>query len=122
MDWTAAERRRVPATPEARIFEDLCRLSEARRAAPQLHAANPLEVLELGDPALFGFVRTHPEGPLVAIHNFADAPRVVDGGRLQGPTSGIRADLLDGDWSLAGGVVDIPARGVRWIVAADVTP
>jgi amylosucrase len=122
MDWTAAERRRVPATPEARIFEDLCRLSGARRAAPQFHAANPLEVLELGDPALFGFVRTHPEGPLVAIHNFADAPRSVDEGRLPGPMSGAHVDLLDRTWSPTDGAVDIPARGVRWIVAAGVTP
>jgi amylosucrase len=117
MDWAAAERRRTPGTAEARIFGDLARLSEARRAAPQLHAANPLEIVDLGDPALFAFVRTHPEGALVAIHNFADAPRSVDVGRLPGHASRAAADLLDDAWAPADDAVDIPARGVRWLVA-----
>ena len=121
MDWAAAERRRTPGTAEARIFDDLARLSHARRAAPQLHAANPLEIVEFGDPALFGFVRTHPEGTLIAIHNFADTPRSIDVGRLPGSSAPVGADLLDVDWSPAEGMIDIAARGVRWLVAGPVS-
>ncbi len=116
MDWTAAERRLLPDTVEARIFEDLRRLTVARAAAPQLHAATPLEIVDLDDAALFAFSRPHPEGTLVAVHNFADRPRTVDLARLRTTRPGTWFDLLDPDWVPTRDLVDIAAHGVRWIV------
>jgi amylosucrase len=119
MDWTAAERRLVPDTVEARIFDDLRRLSVARGAAPQLHAATPLDIVDLDDPALFAFVRTHPQGTLLAVHNFADQPRTVDLARIPVVRPKDWTDLLDPGWAPTDGVVDLVAHGVRWIVAQD---
>jgi amylosucrase len=72
MRWDAAERRHLPGTVEQRLFEGLQRLVAVRRTLPQLHAASPLEVVDLGDPCLFAFVRRHPDGPLLAVYNLAD--------------------------------------------------
>ncbi len=130
MDWAAAGRRHDHATIEGRIFDDVLRLVEARRAAPQLHAARPLEIVDLGDPALFAFARRHPAGSLVAIHDFADEPRTVPLTRLpfarstRGAASaaaprtraGRVVDLLEPGFAAASTGVVIPARGVRWLV------
>jgi amylosucrase len=47
-------------------------LIEARKRTPHLHAAIPTHVLEPHHPRVFAFVRPHPLGPLVAVHNFTE--------------------------------------------------
>lgn len=119
MDWSAAERRHSGTSIEGRIFGDLRRLIDARIALPQLHAAIPLEVVDLDDSSLFTFVRRHPSVPLMAVHNFADEPRTIDAdhpavGALRGVT-----DVLDRSrWGYDDPIV-IPARGVRWLTSTD---
>jgi amylosucrase len=115
MDWVAASRRHDVGSVEARIFGDLRHLIDVRRATPQFHAATPLEVVDLGDPSVFAFVRRHPQGTLLAIHGFADAVRAVSVGGVFGATAGTCTDLLD-PAALVGPDVTIPARGVRWLV------
>ena len=121
MDWIAARRRRRRGTVEARIYRDLLHLIAARRGAPQLHAAVPLEVVEPGDPALFVFRRDHPIGPLVAVSNFADSPRSMPPDLLPPSSTGRVIDLLDRSAHPAGEPVGVPPRGVRWLVASDAT-
>ena len=72
MDWELAKRRAEPGTVPQRIFSALVALAEARRRTPQLHAATPVEVVDLHQPQLFAFVRRHPRGPLVAVHNVTE--------------------------------------------------
>ncbi len=121
MDWVRAGRRRRRGSLEGRIYGDLRRLIAARRDTPQLHAAVPLEVVDAGDTALFAFRRDHPIGALVSVSNFADAVRTIPPDVLPGSPAGRVLDILDGSRIAAGKPVEIPARGVRWLVA-DVEP
>jgi len=77
MDWELAARRATQGTIEQRIFSGLAALAEARRRTPQLHAATPVEVVDLQQPQLFVFMRRHPLGPLVAVHNVTEQPQHV---------------------------------------------
>jgi amylosucrase len=117
LDWAVAERRHHPETVEGRIFADVCALIDARRGAPQLHAANPLEIVETGDPGLFALVRRHPAGDLTAIYNFAETERVCDASIGPRAPSGIVVDLLDGSRRPSDEPFAIPPLGVRWLVA-----
>lgn len=121
MDWAVARRRLRRGTVEARIHRDLRHLVATRRAAPQLHAAVPLEVMEPGDAAVFAFRRDHPIGSLVAISNLADEARVVPAALLPPSPSGRVIDLLDRSVHHAEAPIRIPARGVRWLVSTDAT-
>ncbi len=116
MDWDSARRRRQGGTIEGRVYGDLRRLIVARRDAPQLHAAVPLEVLEPGDAGMFAFRRDHPIGALVSVSNFADTPGSVPAGMLPASSSGNVVDLLDGSRHPAGTPIGIAARAVRWLV------
>ncbi len=117
MDWPAAQRRHDPAGVEGRIYGDLRRLVEARRSAPQLHAAMPLEIVDTGDPAVFAFSRGRSNAPLMAIHNFSEAPVVIEPGALPGVGSGVLVDLLDGSTRASAQPLELAALGVRWLVA-----
>jgi len=75
MDWERAGRRAQPGTVEQRIFAGLVALGQARRRTPQLHAATPVEVVDLQQPQLFAFLRRHPLGPLLALHNVTEQPQ-----------------------------------------------
>ncbi|CAN5900713.1 alpha-amylase family protein [soil metagenome] len=72
MDWSKAELRTESGTVEHRIFSGLRALVEARKRTPHLHAAIPTHVLEPYHRRIFAFVRPHPLGPLVAVHNFTE--------------------------------------------------
>jgi len=119
MDWVVAERRRDPDTIEGRIHADLRTLIAARRGAPQLHAAVPLDVIEVGDPALLAFRRNHPVGALVSVSNFADTAREISPDLFPEAPSGTVIDLLDGSRHRSGRRIPLAARGVRWLVAAE---
>ncbi|HEX2729939.1 MAG TPA: hypothetical protein VHM16_09285, partial [Rubrobacteraceae bacterium] len=86
MDWERAERRREPGTVEERIFGGIRALVEARKRTPHLHAATPTQILDPYDNRVFAFVRPHPLGPLVAVHNFTEHDQHFHGGlpRSQG--------------------------------------
>jgi amylosucrase len=72
MDWEKAARRKEPGTAEHRLFTGLRALVEARKRTPHLHAATPTHVLDPYHPRVFAFLRPHPLGPLVAVHNFTE--------------------------------------------------
>ncbi len=119
MDWDAAERRERSDTVEGRIFTDLVHLIDARRRAPQLHAANPLEIVDSGDPGVFAFFRPHPFGALTGLYNFTETPRSVAATIPAPMTPGDLVDLLDGSTVPVGRAIDLPPYGVRWLVPAD---
>ena len=118
MDWAVAERRHRPDTVESRIHADLRCLVEARRGAPQLHAATPLDILDAGDPGILAFTRLHPTGALTAIHNVTQTLRMVDASIGPASPSGVLVDLLDGSALLAGRPIEVPPLGVRWLIPA----
>jgi amylosucrase len=118
MRWEAAARRHDPSTVEGRLFEGLVRLVGIRRRLRQLHAAAPLDVLDLGDPCLFAFVRSHPEGSLLAVFNLADRATSIEGAALELGGLETAVDVLDGGRLFgAGDRIPMPAYAARWLVA-----
>ena len=76
-------------------------------------------VLDLGDPALFAFVRVHPSGPLLAVHNLTDTPRSLDGRVLEMVGLDAAVDTISGDGPfLPSDPIALPPYAVRWLVAA----
>ena len=62
-----------------RVFKQYRHLLQLRRAHSAFHPDAPQQVLDL-DEALFGFVRTAPDGGerLIALHNLSDRPQDLD--------------------------------------------
>jgi amylosucrase len=77
MDWTRAAERHGTG-PVGRVFGGTRHLIKVRTSLRAFHAATPLEVVDAGDPSLFAFVRPHPSGALLAVHNMTDAPQTLD--------------------------------------------
>ena len=116
MDWDVAARRERPGTIEGRIFMDVRRLIEARRDAPQLHAATSLDIVDSGDAGVLVFNRRHQAGALTAIFNFTETHRAVPAGVAPAGTSGVLVDLLDGSRTAVDRPIDVAPLGVRWLV------
>ena len=73
--------------------------------------------MDLGDPALFAFVRSHPAGSLMAVYNLADRHTAIDGAVLELAGLDAAIDTL-GD-GLAFGVADaipMPPYTARWLI------
>jgi amylosucrase len=94
MDWEAAERRHVPGTIEARLFEGLRRMAEARRGCVALHGAGTVEAFGTGNPHVFAYRRDHLGTTFLALANFSEHEQPVaavqqglriDDGRLISP-------------------------------------
>lgn len=88
-------------------------------AARPDHAA-PLEVVDLGESALFAFVRRHEAGPLLAVHDLTEREVVLDGtavgpAGLDAAVDGIApgAAVVRGD-----GRIPTPGYSARWLVSA----
>jgi len=78
MDWDRAARRHDPATPEGRLFQGLRHILQRRAATGHIHAANPVDVLDLQVQGIFAFARRAPVGALVCLYNFAEDWRRID--------------------------------------------
>ncbi len=118
MDWRRAAGRRGDGAV-GRVFQGTRHLVRVRCSLEALHAATPLEVVDLGDPALFAFVRAHPSGPLLAVHNMTEGPRALDGGALGIVGLDVARDAISGDGPYpALASIPVPAYAARWLVAA----
>jgi amylosucrase len=120
MDWELAARRAERGTVEQRIFSALVALVEARRRTPQLHAATPVEVVDLRQPQLFAFARRHPIGLLLAVHNVTEQPQRVSPTALHLVGDDHPVDRITGQPAHVdhGGVVLDPYQAV-WLTAPD---
>ncbi len=116
MDWGAAARRHDPATVEGRTFAGLRALIEVRRATPQLSASAPVRIIDGLDPRVFGFIREHPLGPLVALFGFSDVDVDVDPASLAVLTGETVVDLLRNTRRSTAGPIPVPARSAVWLV------
>ena len=118
MDWPRAAQRHAEG-PVGRVFRGTQHLVRVRRTLQSLHAAAPLEILDLGDPALFAFVRVHPSGPLLAIHNLTETPRRLDGRVLEMVGLDAARDAISGDGPFKPlDPIGLPPYAARWLVAA----
>lgn len=118
MDWGRAAERHGDG-PVGRVFRGVRHLVTVRGSLPALHAATPLEVVDLGDPSLFAFVRTHPSGSLLAVHNVTDAARALDGRALDLAGLATAADAITGEAGFtADQSIALAPYQARWLVAA----
>lgn len=117
MDWSRAAERHGDG-PVGRVFQGTGHLVRVRGSLETLHAATPLEVVDLGDPALFAFVRAHPAGPLLAVHNLTETPAILDGRVLRMIGLDVARDAISGAGPvLARRPIALPPYAARWLVA-----
>ncbi|MFN8621382.1 MAG: alpha-amylase family protein [Chloroflexota bacterium] len=118
MDWDAAARRDDPASVEGRIFGGVRHLVRVRAGLPQLHAAAPLHVLDVNDPALFAFKRGEL-AELLAVHNLTERPRTFDLGSVGGVHLRGGVDVLTGRSVRPGEAFALGPYATAWVVAAE---
>ena len=116
MDWARAARRHDPTSVPGRLFAGLRHILAARRATPQLHAANDSDILATGHPRVFAHVRHHPLGPFLGLYNFTEETQwvrleVLRAVGLEQPLDrlGSGPRLTDDDH------VELPAYGRLWL-------
>jgi amylosucrase len=81
MDWTRAEKRHQTGTVERRIFEGLKRLIVVRKDTPAFADFNNRELIDVENPHLFVFLRTHPSlaaNAVLVVGNFDATPQYLD--------------------------------------------
>ncbi|HSR50414.1 MAG TPA: amylosucrase [Acidobacteriota bacterium] len=116
MDWKKAERRHDEESIEGRLFQGTCRLIEARKRLPHLHAATATEAVDCGNRHVFACLRRHPLGPLLQLYNFAEHNQFVladvlrDYG-IQQPFDRISQKEVD----LRSGHIFLPPYCVLWL-------
>ena len=118
MDWQLAQRRTDPTSIQGRIFGGIRRLIEVRAGLPQLHAAAPLRIVDVGDPGLFVFVRGAEDEPLVAIHNLSRSAAAAVPGTPRRTAAGRRARRVVGPPRRlrTGPRIEVgPVRDRRWL-------
>ena len=119
MDWNAAALRADRGTLENRVFSEFCRMIEARRRLPALHAAGSVVPLWTDNRRVFAYKRSHPrDGRFLALANFGDLPESCDGSVVaQAGLSRPQAALIsDGQLELLAGRIHLPALGFIWLV------
>jgi amylosucrase len=116
MDWEAAARRRLLGSVEHRLFEGLLTILRARTPTPQLHATYPTEVLDV-HPHLLVTLRRHPLGPMLAVHNFSEAPQVLSAAVVRDAGLALPFDQLGQSFvDVSGETLTVGPYGRLWLV------
>jgi amylosucrase len=82
MDWSKAAQRSDAATVEGRIYQRLRQLIDLRKRHVAITDGD-MEVIDTGNPQLFGFVRSHSGERLAVLANFSEAPQTLEAYRLR---------------------------------------
>ncbi len=110
MDWERVEKRKVPGTPEYKIFTALEKLSEIRRREQVFVAGAGTWTLDTWDPSILGIVREYGGDKIIGLFNFSEQDRMAwiheDDGQYR--------DLLTGEVREASGI-GIPAYGFLYL-------
>ncbi len=81
INWNKMERRHQDGTIEQRIFRDLQRMIKIRKETDAFADFNNRDLLELGNDAVFGFVRynySNPSDKVVVIANLSTEPQHIE--------------------------------------------
>ena len=110
MDWKRAELRKVPGTPEQRVFDALRQLETLRAAHRVFDGGADVWIINTRSDSVLGIGRYFKGEKLVALFNFAAGERTVNIDEL-----GEYVDLLTGEdadkWH-----VTLPAGGFAWLL------
>jgi amylosucrase len=99
MDWAAAERRSVPGSVEAALWEGLRRIIGLRRATRATHAQGTGRPLWTGNDHVYGLLRTFAGDRLLVLANFSALEQRVRDSILA--EHGIELPTEDGELVLA---------------------
>ena len=91
-DWERAEQRGDSATIPGRIHQGLLRLIQLRSQNPTFSRAET-EIVDTGNPHVFGYFRTHQESSLFVLASFSERPQTLDARRLR--LIGLRKTMVD---------------------------
>ena len=81
IDWDRVARRHQRGSVEQRLFDGLRKMIAVRKTIPAFADFNNRELLEIDNPHLFAFLRTHPEmraDVVLVVANFDVKPRYLD--------------------------------------------
>ena len=81
IDWERAERRREHGSVEQRIFDGLKKMISVRKTIPAFADFNNRELLDVDNPHLFAFLRTHPalmSDVVLVVANFDVKPSYLE--------------------------------------------
>ena len=111
MDWTAAEKRADPETPEGRLFQSLRQMEKAREEHRVFDGLADVWLLDTRDDSVLGIGRYREGEKLLALFNFADSERTVS---LPDELGEYR-DLLQGG-PADKSCLRLPAGGFLWLI------
>jgi amylosucrase len=124
-DWQRAEKRHERGSVECRIFEGLKQMIAVRKSIDAMADFNNRELIDVGNPHLFVFTRTHlsiPFESVLIVANFNDRPEqfnlrdLRNRGRFE---LGELRDLVSGaSPAIFNGQLVVPAYGFYWLVGA----
>ncbi|MGI8649733.1 MAG: alpha-amylase family protein [Rubrobacter sp.] len=85
MDRDIVAKRHDETTVTGRVFSGVRRLVAARKRTTHLHAATQTITGDTAHPHVYVFVRPHPLGALVALHNFTEQTQYINQDALHEP-------------------------------------
>ncbi len=91
-DWERADLRRDPFTVVGRIHQGLLRLIQLRNQNAAF-AGTETEIVDTGNPQVFGYFRTHEGQSVFVLGNFSEKEQRVDARRLR--LLGLRKTMVD---------------------------
>jgi amylosucrase len=99
IDWDKAERRHQHGSVEQRIFDGLKRMIAVRKGIPAFADFNNRDLIDLENPHLFAFLRTHPEqqvaSSVLVVANFDANPQYLELSNLRYRSLHLRGTLQD---------------------------
>ena len=110
MDWQAAEKRKVPGTPEHRIFSALRRLETLRAQHRVFDGSADVWLVDTGDDRVLGIGRYCRGEKLVALFNFAESEKFISIREL-----GEYRDLFT-DQAVSKSGISVTPGGYRWLL------
>jgi amylosucrase/maltose alpha-D-glucosyltransferase/alpha-amylase len=91
-DWARAEERRDAETVPGRIYNKLLRLIQIRQQNLAFDRAET-EIVDTGNPHVFGYFRTNGDYSVLVLANFGDTEQPIEGRRLR--QLGLRKTVVD---------------------------
>jgi amylosucrase/maltose alpha-D-glucosyltransferase/alpha-amylase len=106
-DWDKAERRHDPGSIEGRIYQGMLALTRIRLNNAAV-AGGDTEIVDPGNPHVFGYFRITPEQSTLCLANFSEHPQTISAPRLGqlGLRKGM-VDVISGTNILASAHVDL---------------
>jgi amylosucrase len=117
MDWSRAERRHDPTTPEWRIYQGLLRLIALRKATPAFRDGQ-MDIVDTGNRHLLAYTRG---GRVLVVANFSEQPQRAEGLADPFPVALPARDLMTGAALNTNRSLELAPYEVFWIAPTEQT-